>query len=86
MAMLVHTAPARRKPSTIPAVGRYWKAARNFFSRVFSRIANAVYASRSKRAQREIAQRLVSRGMPLTDAGEREIAARLMGGGWNVRR
>ena len=39
----------------------------------FHRIADAAYASRSRQAQREIAQHFANRGMALTDAAEREM-------------
>jgi hypothetical protein len=86
MTSLAHPAPSRRRSDTIPVFRRLWTAVQAAVSRAFYRIANAIYVSRSKRAQRDIAQAFADRGMPLTDAAEREIAARFMNGDWNVRR
>jgi hypothetical protein len=82
MAILAHTAPIRRGSATIPAIGRFWKVAQTTISRAFYGIAAAIYASRSKRVNREITQHFANREMPLTDAAEREIAARFMSSGW----
>jgi hypothetical protein len=85
MTTLAQSAPRVRETTAAPALGRFRRAAREAISRAFYRVTAAIYASRSKRAGREIAQHLANRGTPLTDAVEREIAQRLMGGGWSRR-
>ncbi len=86
MATLAQTAPVRRESAVVPATGRIWKAVLEGISHAFYRIADAAYASRSRQAQREIAQHFANRGMALTDAAEREMESRFMSGCWNVRR
>ena len=86
MTSLAHPAPSRRRTDPNPGFHRLWVAVQTAVSRAFYGVANAIYVSRSKRAQREIAQTFADRGMTLTDATEREIAARFTNGDWNVRR
>jgi hypothetical protein len=82
MATLAHTTPIRRNSAITPAIGRFWKAVQATISRAFYGIAAAIYVSRSKRVNREIAQHFANRGTALTDAAEREIAQRFMSSGW----
>jgi len=54
-------------------------------SRIVRGFVRAIYLSRGRRAQRDVARYFADRGTPLTDAQEREIAARVMSSGWMRR-
>jgi len=83
MTAITETAPSRRRRRSAPAIQQIWQAARATMSRQFRGIGDAIYRSRATQAQREIVRHLADGGMPMSDAAEREMAAKLMRGDWN---
>ena len=66
--------PARRRTGGSRITG-FWR-----------RLFDAIMDGRQRRAQREIDRYVATHGRRMTDTLEREINARLLGDGWNVRR
>ena len=83
MTAMMETAPLRPRRGSAPAIQQVWQAVRATISRQFRDIGDAIYCSRARQAQREIARHLADGGMPMSDAAERELAAKLMRGDWN---
>ncbi len=53
---------------------------------LLARLYDAIMDGRQRRAQRDIDRYVATHGRRMTDSLEREINARLLGDGWNVRR
>ena len=83
MTTMTETAPLRRRRANTPATQQLWRAVRATVSRQFRGIGDAIYRSRARQAQHEIARHLADGGRPMSDAAERELAAKLMRGDWN---